>query len=216
MTAAVPRIDAFGFAESSRAIGSMVDNANSISFAVQRCAALLRSLNFQLFNTREDEISMSDVTALVELALLALPDPNGDSFNVFEQLDLEAQTALRAAQNRQQAMDSLISALEVAASMGSTLAELDEAANTAYGITTTLPDGQRHWDAFCELIVRRGLSLELVEIGAGFASHPIIHTPETLKNSKAAKRKTAELSAALHDEATARAQNRKAAPRRAA
>lgn len=218
MTAATPKIDAFGFTGVASKISAvdLLDTANQIWFSCRRGVALLRTLNYRLLNEDSSEANSGDVQALVELTLSALPDLEGEGFDNIEQYMRDAERTVKALQHQQHDLTALLNAMEIAASMGSTLAELDEAANMAYGIITTLPDGQRHWDAFCELIVRRGLSLELVELGAGFATHPIIHTPETLKHAKAAKRKTAELAAVLHEDAAARTTKRKAAQRRAA
>ena len=74
---------------------------------------------------------------------------------------------------------------------------------------TGLTDGQRHWDAFCELIVRRGLSVELIDLGPVFGKRPKVNTPETLRRSKAVQRKIAALSAAVSEESMVRAPARK-------
>lgn len=212
---AATKIDAFGFPESASALGDkIIDAANRVGFAVQRSAALLRSLNFQLLNASHDKVSMSDVMALVELALQTLPDSEGDFFNDFDQCGIAVSQAFQAARTHQQTVSALLDAMEVAACMGSTLDELDKAANTAFGIATAMPDGQRHWDAFCELIVRRGLSIEVINLGNGLLTYPKVNTLETRKHSKAVQRKTAAFVAAVHEEATARAPKRKPAKRR--
>ena len=215
MSAAV-KIDPFGFPESARSFGAdIIATANEVSFAIHRCAALLRSMNYQLLNgTGKEQVSMGDIQSLVELALQALPDPDGDCFDQFDQCETKVNQAFRAMQTYRKTMTALLDAMEVAACMGSTLDELTKAATTAYGVVTLLPDGQRHWDAFCELIVHRGLSVELIDLGPGFGPRPKIHTPESLKRSKAVQRKISAFAAAVHEEETARTPARKPAKRR--
>ena len=214
MTAA--KIDAFGFPESAHALSTNIVNAaNHVGFAVQRCAALLRTLGFQLRNaTGQDKVSMGDVVSLVELALKALPDPETDCFDPLDKCESDADKIVSIMQANQRSLIALLDAMEVAGCMGSTLDELTEAATTAYGIVTGLTDGQRHWDAFCELIVRRGLSVELIDLGPVFGKRPKVNTPETLRRSKAVQRKIAALSASARDESAARAPTRQPAKRR--
>lgn len=214
MTAA--KIDAFGFPESASTLPkNIVETANQVGFAIKRCAALLRSLNFQMLNaTGQDKVDMGDIQELVDLALKTLPDPEKDCFSLFDQCEHDAHELIRTMQNNQQSLIALLDAMEVAGCMGSTLDELGEAATTAYGIVTGLADGQCHWDAFCELIVRRGLLVEMIELGPRW--HAKIHTPETLKKAKAVQRRLAALSAAAQEETAARAPKSKPAKRREA
>lgn len=215
MSAAI-KIDAFGFPESAMSFGcDIIPTANEVGFAVQRCAALLRSLNYQLLNgTGKEQVSMGDIQALVELALQALPDPNGEIFDRFDQCEIKVDQAFRSMQTYRQTMTAMLEALEIAANLGSTLDELSAAGDSAYAAATTLPDGQRHWDAFCEQIVRRGLSVEMIDLGPRLGPSTKIHTPESLKHSKAVQRKIASFTAAVHEEAAARAPKRKPAKRR--
>lgn len=213
MTAA--KLDAFGFPESATSFDlKIVDTANHVGFAIHRCAALLRCLNYQLLNgMSKEQVSMGDIQALVELALQALPDPEGAYFDQFDQCELEVNKTFKAMQAHKKNMAALLDATEIASNNDSTLDEISEAATTAYGIVTVLPDGQRHWDAFCALIVRRGLSVELIDLGPRLGLHTKIHTPETLKRSKAVQRKIAALAAAEHEETAARAPESKPAKR---
>ncbi len=84
------------------------------------------------------------------------------------------------------------------------LDELTEAATAAYAIVTTLPDGPRHWDAFCELIVNRGLSVELVGMGAGLGPQPQVNSPETARQAEVTRRKMAAFIAASNEESAVR------------
>ncbi len=198
------KMDAFGLPESASALGNTIINtANHIGFAVQRSAALLRSLHFQLLNSSTDAISIPDVMTLVELALQALPDSDGDIFNVLDKCEVDISRAFRAAHHQQQAMSALLDAFEVVACEGSTLDELDKTANTVYGIANILPDGQRHWDVFCSVLSKRELSLELMAMDTGM---PVVkvNTPATLKRSRQVQRKTAAFVAAVQEENAAR------------
>jgi len=214
MSAAV-KIDAFGFPESASTLPrSIVDTANNVGFAVKRCGALLRSLHFQMLNaTGQNKVSMEDVHELVELALKTLPDPEKDCFSPLDKCEHDAHELVRIMQSNQRSLGALLDAMEVAGCMGSTLDELTEAATTAYGVVTGLMDGKRHWDAFCELIVRRGLSVEMIDLGPKLGPRAKIHTPESLRRSKAVQRKIAALSAAARDESAARAPESKPAKR---
>lgn len=202
-----PTIDAFGFPEyASTFSAQLINAANQVSQATSKCAALLRSLNYQLLNgTGSERASLDDVQVLVELALEALPDPNGEMFGRFDDCELAWHKAFSAARTHQQGLLTLIDALEVAANLGSTLAELDEAANRAHDITKTLPGGQRHWDAFCGLIARRGLTVEHVQLADGRVNYMQVHTAESHKKARATRRKMAAFHAAAHDEANQRA-----------
>lgn len=212
---AASKIDAFGFSEAASVIHTrLIDTANRVGFSITRSAALLRSLHFQLLNANPREVNIHDVEALVALALSALPDPDGEAFETFEECGSEASQTVRAMQEQQRALSALLDAMETAARMEATLEELDEAANAAYGIVSTLPDGQRHWDAFCELIVRRGLSLELLEVVPGVRSYLKVNTPETLAHSQAAQNKMAAFVTAAHEESAARTSQSKPAKRR--
>lgn len=213
MTAA--KIDAFGFSEAASRISTtgMCRQVYQIAQDCCRSAGILRVLRLSLLNGDKDEVSLYDVRAAVEAALAAMPDPDGERFNAIDDISGDINQAVRSLLLRQQAVADLLEAMEVAARMDRTLEEINEAANIAYGVVTILPDGQRHWDTFCELIVRRGLSVELIDLGPGFGPRPKINTPETLKLSKAVQRKTAAFVAAAHEESAARTSQRKPAKR---
>ena len=204
MTAA--KIDAFGFSEAASRISTtgLTCQVNQIALDCYRSAGILRVLRQSLLNGDKGEVSLYDVQAAVEAALAAMPDPDGESFNAIDDISCDVNQAVRSLLLRQQAVADLLEAMEVAARMDCTLDEVNEAANTAYGIVTILPDGQRHWDAFCELIVRRGLSVELIDLGPSFGPRPKVHTPETRKLSKVVQRRTAAFVAATHEESAAR------------
>lgn len=209
------KIDAFGFTEAASRISTtgLIQQVNQISEGCRRSAALLRILQFRLLEGGHREANIHDVEATIGAALDALPVHDGDAFNAIDDISTDVNQAVRDLVQRQQNVAALLDAMEVAASMGSTLDEITEAATTAYSIVTGLPDGQRHWDAFCELIVRRGLSVELIDLGPRFGPRPKINTPETLKHSKAVQRKIASFTAAVHEEAAARDPKRKPAKR---
>ena len=162
---AAAKIDAFGFSEAASRISTtgLTRQVNQIAQDCYRSAGILRVLRLSLLNGDPDEVSLYDVRAAVEAALAAMPNPDGESFNAIDDMSSDVNQAVRSLLQRQQMVAELLEAMEVAARMDRTLDEINEAANTAYGIVTILPDGQRHWDAFCELIVRRGLSVELIE-----------------------------------------------------
>lgn len=213
---AASKIDAFGFSEAASRISTtgMCRLVNQIAQDCFRSAGILRVLRLSLLNGDKDEVSLYDVQAAVEAALAAMPNPDGESFNAIDDMSSDVNQAVRSLLQRQQMVAELLEAMEVAARMDRTLDEINEAANTAYGIVTILPDGQRHWDAFCELIVRRGLSVELIDLGPGFGPRPKINTPATLKLSKAVQRRTAAFVAAAHEESAARSSQSKPAKRR--
>ncbi len=183
MSAAPFTADAFGFTQAASRINTtLLDTANHVGFAIKRSAALLRALHFQLLNEDPRKLNGYDVEMLVELALSALPDPDGDAFNTFENCGLEASQTVKAILAQQQAMTAMLTALDVAADMGSTREELNEVADGAYAAATVLPDGQRHWDAFCALITRRGLTVELFHLGESVV-RPHVDTPEGKRRS---------------------------------
>lgn len=182
MSAAPFTADAFGFTQAaSRISTTLMDTANHVGFAIKRSAALLRAVHLQLLNDDPCNLNAYDVETLLELALSALPDPDGDAFNTFENCGLEASETVKAMLAQQQAMTAMLTALEVAADLGSTREELNEVADSAYAAANTLPDGQRHWDAFCALVTRRGLHIELLNLGLGYVA--AVHTEESRKRA---------------------------------
>lgn len=207
MNAAAPRADAFGFTEDARCINEvdLIGTANRVGFALQRSAALLRMLHHRLLNDAEREVSIHDVEALVELALQALPDPNGEAFDAIEQFEQDAKRKVRTLLQRQQAMTAVLDAMEVAARPDATLDKITEAAKTAHDNACLLPDGARHWEAFCTLIEVRGMLIEWVELGSGFPPQCEVHTPESLKKARKVRRKMTAFVQAVHGQAEQRA-----------
>lgn len=200
MSAAPFTADAFGFTQAaSRISTTLMDTANHVGFAIKRSAALLRAVHFQLLNDDPRNLNAYDVETLLELALSALPDPDGDAFNTFENCGLEANETVKAMLAQQQAMTAMLTALEVAADLGSTREELNEVADAAYAAANTLPDGQRHWDAFCALVTRRGLTVKLISITPD-GTHPSVDTPEGHRRSAKLIRKAIALGDALRPE----------------
>lgn len=173
------KIDSFGFSESASRISTtgLTYLVNQIALDCYRSAGILRVLRLSLLNGDKDEVRLYDVEAAVEAALAVLPNPDGEHFNAIDDLSCDINQEVQKLLLRQQAVADLLEAMEVAARMDRTLEEINEAANTAYGIVSILPDGQRHWDAFCELIVRRGLTVKLIDITPGVV-RPQVDTPE--------------------------------------
>jgi hypothetical protein len=176
---ATAKIDAFGFSEATSRISTtgLTRQVDIIAHDCYRSAGILRILRLSLLNCNKDEISLYDVQAAVEAALAVLPNPDGEHFTAIDDISHDVNQAVRSLLLRQQAVADLLEAMEVAARMDRTLDEINEAANTAYGVVTILPDGQCHWDAFCELIVRRGLTVKLIELAPNVI-HPQVDTPE--------------------------------------
>ena len=200
MSAAPFTADAFGFTQAaSRISTTLMDTANHVGFAIKRSAALLRAVHFQLLNDDPRNLNAYDVETLLELALSALPDPDGDAFDTFENCGLEASETVKAMLAQQQAMTAMLTALEVAADLGSTREELNEVADAAYAAANTLPDGQRHWDAFCALVTRRGLTIKLISLVPGVVA-PSVDTPEGHRRSAKLIRKAIALGDALRPE----------------
>ncbi|KAF7598384.1 MAG: hypothetical protein CGU28_12090 [Candidatus Dactylopiibacterium carminicum] len=213
---AQPVADTFGFTQAAHRISTtgLTRQVNQIALDCYRSAGILRVLRLSLLNGDKDEVSLFDVQAAVEAALAAMPNPDGESFNAIDDISSDINQAVRSLLQRQQAVADLLEAMEVAARMDRTLEEINEAANTAYGVVAILPDGQRHWDAFCELIVRRGLSVEMIDLGPGFGPRPQINNPETLKLSKVVQRRTKAFARAVHAQSAAIALQSKPAKRR--
>lgn len=188
MSAAPFTADAFGFTQAaSRISTTLLDTANHVGFAIKRSAALLRAVHFQLLNDDPRNLNAYDVETLLALALSALPDPDGDAFNTFEDCGLEASETVKAMLAQQEAMTAMLTALDVAADLSSTREELHEIADGAYAAANVLPDGQRHWDAFCALVTRRGLHIELINLGLGCVAS--VHTEESWKRTAKLRRK---------------------------
>lgn len=182
-TAETPNTDVFGFSQAaSRISTTLQDTANHVGSAVRRSRALLRTLQFQLLNDDPRNLISFDMEALVELALSALPEPDGEAFDTFESCAREARQAVKTMLAQQEAMTAMLTALDVAADLGSTREELNEVADGAYAAATVLLDGQRHWDAFCALITRRGLTVELFDLAPGVV-RPNVDTPEGKRRS---------------------------------
>lgn len=187
---AAQQIDSFGFPEAALRMSpvDLTRTSNDLANACQRGKALLRSLHYQLVNDHGG-ISLSDVEALVELALSALPDYEGEAFNDIEQFDMDARQTMRKLMHQQQALTALLDAMELAARPGASLDEMKQTATTIYDNAALLTDGERHWQAFCELMSERGLLLVWVDFGNGLPPRPDVHTPESLQAARHAQRK---------------------------
>lgn len=191
--------DRFGFPEGVLRLSpvDLTHASNDLANACQRGKALLRSLHFQLVNDH-DGVSLSDVEALVELALSALPDHEGGAFDDIDQFDLDARQTMRKLMNQQQALTALLDAMALAARPGASLEEMKQAATTIYDNAALLTDGERHWQAFCALLSERGLHLVWADLGLGSPARPDVHTPESLQAARQAQRKFDAYLRALH------------------
>lgn len=189
MIAAQPT-DRFGFPEGALRLSpvDLTHASNDLANACQRGKALLRSLHFQLANDH-DGVSLSDVEALVELALSALPDHDGEAFDDIDQFDADARQTMRKLMHQQQALTALLDAMELAARPGASLEEMKQAATTIYDNAALLTDGERHWQAFCALLSERGLHLVWVDLGLGLLPRPDVHTDASLKAARRLDRK---------------------------
>lgn len=200
------KADPFGFAEvANRIAHSDLDkHVWQITDGCRRAGALLTLLRERLNGNDLNNVSIHDVEAIVGTALDALPRWDGQAFDALDDTATDIRITVRALQQRHDAAAGLLDAMEVAAGTGHTLDELTEAATAAYAIVTTLPDGPRHWDAFCELIVNRGLSVELVGMGAGLGPQPQVNSPETARQAEVTRRKMAAFIAASNEESAVR------------
>lgn len=184
MIAAQPT-DRFGFPEGALRLSpvDLTHISNDLIIACQRGKALLRSLHFQLVNDHQG-INLNDVEALVELALSALPDHDGEAFDDIDQYDTDARQTMRKLMHQQQALTALLDATELAARPGASLDEMKQAATTIYDNAALLTDGERHWQAFCALLSERGLHLVWVDLGCGLPPRPDVHTDASLKTAR--------------------------------
>ncbi|MCG9057579.1 hypothetical protein LH452_01240 [Laribacter hongkongensis] len=142
---AAQQIDSFGFPQAALRMSpvDLTRTSNDLANACQRGKALLRSLHYQLVNDHGG-VSLSDVEALVELALSALPDYEGEAFNDIEQFDMDARQTMRKLMHQQQALTALLDAMELAARPGASLDEMKQTATTIYDNAALLTDGERH------------------------------------------------------------------------
>lgn len=183
-------VDSFGFPESALRLSSidLVHTGNDLAIACHRGKALLRSLHYQLANHHHD-ISLSDVEALVELALSALPDHDVEAFDDIEQFAMDARQSMRKLMHQQQALAAILEAMEQAARPAASLEALRQAAVTIYDNSALLVNGDHHWQAFCTLVKERGLLLVWVDWVNGLPPRPDVHTAESLKAQRKAWRK---------------------------
>lgn len=191
MSATHQHTDAFGFTEAACKISSvdLTGTANHVWECCRRSAALLRTLHYRLLHEDQKNVSLSDVEALVELALSALPDPDGEAFDDFDQYSLDANQTMRTLLHRQQALTAVLDAMEIAANPNATLTELNVAATEVYSNTSLLQDGARRWERFSDLIKARHLHIVWHNFGPGLPPRPEIHTAESLKAQRKIQRK---------------------------
>ncbi|MFB9159580.1 hypothetical protein [Chromobacterium violaceum] len=193
--------DAFGYSEIATRLSSidLPHVSHDLAEACHRSKALLRTLHYQLENGY-DSIRLADVTALVELAMSALPDYESEVFDTIDQFDTDARQTMRKLLLQQQALRAVLNAMESAAKPGAGLEQIREAATTIYDNAALLIDGERHWQAFCALVNGRGFQLLWIDWGNGALPRPEIHTKATLKARRRVEHKQNQYFKAIQDQ----------------
>ncbi|WP_423395600.1 hypothetical protein [Burkholderia sp. LMG 21824] len=167
---------------------------------VHRVGAILRLLNFRLVNSSASpqELRRDDMSALVELMLETLPADEQDAETLIDTYGAAARSALRSSIEHGERQRLMLAAMAVAANLGSTHAELDSAARTAWETWQLDPTFEPDWLNFCRAIQSRGFVIEIERVN-DVISFVIVETPERRTYSRQLDRAQRKFSQAAGD-----------------
>lgn len=161
--------------------------ADAIGIRCGRVGAILRSVQHRLDSSNAGPLE-EDLHALVGVALDVMGDIHTEEINKIDAFHSDIARAFIEREIERKRMVTVLEALSVAASLSSTLEEMEEAANELHKVVRQDDRHAEQWAVFCNAIEARGLVVEIVQPSER-VFFVLVHTPASLKASRRMKRK---------------------------